>query len=85
MDCVLCNAPADDPHHIRSQRFGSGVGIKPDDIYVVPVCRGCHGIIEANPESYKEDQILWLAETLVFAVKDGYVFNTDQSDYPRYE
>ena len=72
MDCVLCHAPADDPHHVRTHRFGSGTGIKPDDVYVIPICRPCHRLIEANPVTYKEDQIFWVAQTLAFAIKDRY-------------
>lgn len=39
--CLICNRPADDPHHLRHAER-SGMGRKVSDKWVVPLCRGCH-------------------------------------------
>lgn len=40
--CIQCGKPGpSDPHHDR--RFNNcGTGIKPPDIYLIPLCRECH-------------------------------------------
>ena len=39
--CIICfNSPCD-PAHLTGFRIG-GIGLKPDDCFVVPLCRDCH-------------------------------------------
>ena len=41
--CVVCARGANtDPHHLRSQSYGRGMGRKSHDKYCVPLCRDCH-------------------------------------------
>ena len=39
--CLVCGGPAGQAHHVR---FGhaAGMGTKPDDLRVIPVCAKCH-------------------------------------------
>ena len=38
--CLICGA-ASEPHH-ESTVYGNGMGMKPDDILCLPLCRQCH-------------------------------------------
>ena len=43
--CIWCGRSEAEPHHER--RFSDGgTGLKPSDIYAVPVCRVCHGKLQ---------------------------------------
>lgn len=44
LPCVVCGAPADDPHHLLGNMDGSpkGMGMKNEDRWTVPVCRKDH-------------------------------------------
>lgn len=48
--CVLCDAPADDPHHIKGVGHLSGAGLTAADWTMIPTCRGCHGRFHLEPE-----------------------------------
>lgn len=40
--CCVCMAAApNDPHHVSFVE-GTGMGMKPNDLYTVPLCRKCH-------------------------------------------
>lgn len=39
LPCVMCGAPADDPHHLKHVGGLSGAGLTAPDGYVLPVCR----------------------------------------------
>lgn len=70
LDCVVCHRPADDPHHITGVGNLSGMGMKPPDVYAIPVCRECHTHIHNTPEIWHE-QWQWVARTLARAVQEG--------------
>ena len=68
----MCNGISTDVHHIRHHAFGAGMGIKPDDLFIIPVCRTCHQTIEADPANYRRQSLVWVLTTLAKAIKDGY-------------
>ena len=41
-NCIICNAPADDAHHVRRIMWGAGMGHRPHDYVAIPVCRKHH-------------------------------------------
>lgn len=41
MDCIVCQKTPCDPAHIRVGTNG-GMGMKPGDDYVIPLCHECH-------------------------------------------
>lgn len=41
LPCVICRKNECEAAHIRKGTDG-GIGLKPSDCYVVPLCRGCH-------------------------------------------
>lgn len=49
-NCVLCDAPADDPHHIKGVGNLSGAGLTAPDWALIPVCRVCHGLFHSEPD-----------------------------------
>jgi hypothetical protein len=72
LDCCLCGAPADDPHHLIGVGNMGGMGMKAPDITAIPVCRGCHNSIHAKPELWP-DQWEYIVRTLAMAFKDGII------------
>ena len=68
--CVLCGAPADDPHHIISVGGMSGMGMTAPDSMVIPVCRQHHDEIHRTPELWPQ-QWEWIARTLDRALAEG--------------
>lgn len=70
LPCVICGAPADDPHHLKGVGHLSGGGLTAPDTYLMPTCRGCHNSIHATPE-YWSQQWEWVARTLSKAIADG--------------
>ncbi len=79
LDCSVCGAPADDPHHLIGIGYG-GTGTKACDLYSMPVCRGCHTAIHQTPKSQLE-QWMYIAKTLRTAVKQGVLVFS--GDYPK--
>lgn len=69
-DCVMCGAPADDPHHIKGVGHMSGAGMTAPDSMAMPVCRPCHDEILRTPELWAQ-QWEWVAKTLDKALSDG--------------
>lgn len=41
LPCVVCDAPADDPHHPHGVGY-KGMGTKVPDVWAIPLCRGHH-------------------------------------------
>jgi hypothetical protein len=39
--CEICNGKSE-PHHIRKERWGAGMGQKPHDYVAIPLCRKHH-------------------------------------------
>jgi hypothetical protein len=73
LECCVCGAPADDPHHGIALGYGEGgTGTKACDLLTMPMCRPCHNEIH-QPESNKEDQWRYIAKTLQRAIKDGVI------------
>jgi hypothetical protein len=68
--CVMCGAPADDPHHLKGVGNLSGAGLTAPDTYLMPMCRGCHTYIHEDP-GYWTDQWEWVARTLSKAISEG--------------
>lgn len=68
--CVMCGAPADDPHHIIGIGGMSGMGRKAPDSMTVPVCRPHHDEIHRTPELWPR-QWEWIARTLDKALAEG--------------
>lgn len=52
--CCACGNGSDDPHHITGNGFG-GMATKAHDLFVIPLCRGCH-------DSLHKDVAAWEAE-----------------------
>jgi len=48
--CIVCMAPADDPHHLKSRGAGGS------DYTAVPLCRGHHRELHAMPDADFEDE-----------------------------
>lgn len=69
-DCVMCYAPADDPHHIIGQGMG-GMGMKAPDWAVMPLCRNCHTKIHNSPELW-DSQWEYVAKMLGKAIESGF-------------
>lgn len=42
--CCNCMMPKTYAHHVRTAS-NSGTGIKPDDLYCIPLCFDCHDLI----------------------------------------
>lgn len=68
--CVICGAPADDPHHLVGLGGLSGMGLTAPDQYVMPVCRFHHDEIHRTPELWPH-QWEWITRTLAKAIEDG--------------
>lgn len=66
-DCVGgCGRNADNPHHIIDYGFG-GTGIKPHDIFTIPMCRFCHQKLHQNVSIWEGEngsQLQHLVRTL---------------------
>jgi len=57
--CCACGLDDDTtvPHHLREFAPDTGVGTKPDDYDVVPLCYDCHQTLEDNPsKEFWEDK-----------------------------
>ena len=72
LPCVMCGAPADDPHHIKGVGGMSGAGLTAPDWAVMPVCRQHHDEIHATPELWP-NQWEWIARTLGKALEEGVI------------
>ena len=68
-ECVVCYAPADDPHHIIGAKMG-GMGMKAPDWAVMPVCRRCHTLLHEKPDMWGK-QWGYVAKTLGKAIEQG--------------
>lgn len=68
--CVLCGAPADDPHHIKGVGYLSGAGLTAPDYCLIPVCRPCHRRFHAEPELW-ESQWEHALRTIGKAIEQG--------------
>ena len=68
--CAVCECSSDtEPHHIKGEYHLSGVGMKANDIFTIPVCRKCHEFLHSGAFGWKEEQRRALTETLVAAIK----------------
>lgn len=72
--CVMCGAPADDPHHITGVGGMSGMGMTAPDSMVMPVCRMHHDEIHRTPELWGR-QWEWISRTLDSALREGVLKN----------
>jgi len=68
--CVMCGAPADDPHHLIGVGHMSGMGRTAPDTMAMPACRQHHDEIHATPELWPQ-QWEWVARTLDRAITEG--------------
>ena len=68
--CVMCHAPADDPHHIIGVGRMSGMGTTAPDSMAIPLCRHHHDEIHRTPELW-DQQWEWVARTLDNALREG--------------
>jgi pentose-5-phosphate-3-epimerase len=50
--CINCGIPAHidgiDAHHVNGQAIGGGMAQKISDIFTIPLCRKCHGMIHQD-------------------------------------
>lgn len=69
-DCMVCDRPADDPHHIANIGHMSGIGITAPDWAIMPLCRECHGKMHKVPEWWS-GQWEMIARTLGKAIEEG--------------
>ncbi|TCL06878.1 DUF968 domain-containing protein [Sodalis ligni] len=51
--CAGCGNQADDPHHITGYGLG-GMGTKPHDFFVIPLCRQCHNELHRDTHAFEE-------------------------------
>jgi len=71
LPCAICEAPADDAHHLMGHLAGI-MGSKAPDWAVIPVCRTCHEMCHRLPN--RDDRLYrWLAETLDRAIDEGVI------------
>lgn len=68
--CVICGAPADDPHHMIGLGGMSGMGMTAPDSLAMPVCRPHHDEIHRNPDWW-DRQWEFVARTLDRALAEG--------------
>ncbi|WP_262927376.1 DUF968 domain-containing protein [Phytohalomonas tamaricis] len=66
--CCCCEAPADDPHHIKGIGHLSGAGLTAPDSFAIGLCRPCHDALHARPELLAL-QPVWLLDTLSKGMK----------------
>lgn len=68
--CCICDAPADDPHHIKGIGHMSGAGLKAPDWATMPLCRNHHNAMHADwmlwPEQWEH-----IARTMGRAIEEG--------------
>jgi hypothetical protein len=50
--CAGCGNQADDPHHITGYGLG-GMGTKPHDFFVIPLCRQCHNELHRDTRAFE--------------------------------
>ncbi|MCL1485144.1 MAG: putative HNHc nuclease [Marinobacter sp.] len=67
--CVICQRPADDPHHIIGAGL-SGMGMTAPDLLAMPVCREHHNEIHESPDLWAR-QFEWVVRTIAKAVSAG--------------
>ena len=73
LDCCVCQAPADDPHHGIALGYGEGgTATKACDLLTMPLCRSCHDKMHKDKEM-QADQWRFIAKTLQKAIKDGVI------------
>lgn len=68
--CVMCGAPADDPHHLIGVGHMGGGGMTAPDSMAMPACRLHHDEIHRTPELWSQ-QWEWVARTLNKALEEG--------------
>lgn len=71
--CMCCNNPADDPHHLIGHGQG-GMGTKAHDLFVIPLCREHHDELHASPVAFEAkygDQLVLLFRFLDRALAIG--------------
>lgn len=71
--CMCCNKPADDPHHLIGHGQG-GMGTKAHDLFVIPLCREHHDELHAGPVAFEAkygDQLTLLFRFLDRALAIG--------------
>lgn len=71
--CMCCNNPADDPHHLIGHGQG-GMGTKAHDLFVIPLCREHHDELHAGPVAFEAkygDQLTLLFRFLDRALAIG--------------
>ncbi|EMO4857150.1 DUF968 domain-containing protein [Enterobacter hormaechei] len=71
--CMCCNNPADDPHHLIGHGQG-GMGTKAHDLFVIPLCREHHDKLHASPVAFEAkygDQLALLFRVLDRALAIG--------------
>ncbi len=69
LPCCICGSPADDAHHLIGVGLG-GMGMTAPDSMAIPVCRGHHREIHAEPELWGS-QWQYVARTLARAFDEG--------------
>ncbi|MFW0973337.1 DUF968 domain-containing protein [Leclercia pneumoniae] len=72
-NCMCCNKPADDPHHLIGHGQG-GMGTKAHDLFVIPLCREHHDELHASPVAFEAkygDQLALLCRFLDRALAIG--------------
>lgn len=72
-NCMCCNKPADDPHHLIGHGQG-GMGTKAHDLFVIPLCREHHDELHASPVAFEAkygDQLALLFRFLDRALAIG--------------
>ncbi|MCW2255115.1 hypothetical protein M2263_001206 [Providencia alcalifaciens] len=64
--CCVCNAIADDAHHIIGHGQG-GIGTKAHDLFTIPLCRIHHSELHKDPKEWEREhgsQIVFLFKFL---------------------
>lgn len=72
LDCCICGAPADDPHHIIGAGEG-GMGTKACDLLTMPLCRPHHAEMHKD-KTMQLVQWDFVSKTLQRAIKNKFKF-----------
>ena len=74
--CVVTGLPADDPHHRYGRGWIKGAGEQVSDLWAIPLTRGAHEQLHANPGQWEEEhgsQWYWICLQLERAVQEGVI------------
>ena len=79
--CIFCCSPHNIvAHHIRTQTDG-GMGLKPSDCYVVPLCPECHSKVHSGEETIGHIEAIFEMNSMLMDYIVEYANNISAVDY----